>query len=203
MLNISIGSKKLLPLPQNKTAEQAPEVMQEAHQLDGNPQSSSNQSPHTESSAEAHPAGSIEPDHFDELLGGSDFVDGGAGGGDALPPGMLGKDEFYQIFVTGFKVASIATHLKSVEVNPQDQGARAASDAIYETVSEIPALRFLLQPQGKVFGRIVTIGMFVVPMAMNVQAEIAARAVAKKPNAAPQTGKAVVVPDFDMSGAKP
>lgn len=193
----------MLPLPQSQTEKpQAPQpMMQEDNQLESIPQSPV---PHPQQgSAGDSPAGLSEPDHFDELLGGSDFVDGGAGGGDALPPGMLGKDEFYQIFVTGFKVASIATHLKSVEVNPQDQGARAASDAIYETVSEIPALRFLLQPQGKVFGRIVTIGMFVVPMAMNVQAEIAARAVAKKPNAAPQTSKAVVVPDFDMSGAKP
>lgn len=200
MLNISIGSKKQLSLQPSQTAGQAPMMPeQEAHQLESSPQSSN--LPPQQESAEASPAGSIEPDHFDDLLDAPEIgaIEGGHGGG--LPPGMLGKDEFFKVFCMVFKVASIGANLKSMKVDPHDEAARAASDAVYETCAEIPALHFILQPQGRVMGRIVAIGMFVVPMAMNVQAEIAARQAARKgAPAGAVKGTAMTVPNYDMTG---
>lgn len=204
MLNISIGQKKTNQITQAQmVAEQkVPEVpdMREPIAEPGE-ENQPRPQPLNQQSVEEYQAGSIEPDHFDDLLSGPEIS--GVSAGDSLPPGMLGKDEFFKVFCMVFKVASIGARLKSMDVDPQDEAARAASDAVYETCAEIPALNFILQPQGRVMGRVAAIGMFVVPMAMNVQAEIAARQVSHK-NApdAPAGSKAMVVPNYDMTGGK-
>ncbi len=167
------------------------------------PEAETNQpesSPQSSQSENGSAAISTEPDHFDDLLSAPDIEVQRAPG--EVPPGMLGKDEFFKVFCMVFKVASIGANLQSMNVDPHDEGARAASDAVYETCAEIPALNFILKPQGRVMGRVVTIGMFVVPMAMNVQAEIAARQVARKsaPAGAAKGTAVVAVPDYDMTG---
>ncbi len=206
MLNISIGQKKPNQITQAQMAagQNVPEVpdMREPIAEMGE-ENQSHPQPLNQQSADGSQATSIEPDHFDDLLSGPEVASVSAG--DSLPPGMLGKDEFFKVFCMVFKMASIGAHLKSMDVDPNDEGARAASDAVYETCAEIPALNFILKPQGRVMGRVAAIGMFVVPMAMNVQAEIAARQVPKKsaPGAASgSNSRAMVVPDYDMTGGR-
>lgn len=153
--------------------------------------------------ADASPVSSTEsgPDHFDDLLEGPAGPSGPSGGGTVLPPNVLDKDAFHRLFVGVFSVASVLTHLQSLKVSNDDGSARAASDALYETILDIPALHFLLEPQGKWAGRVMCIGMFAVPMAINVQAELAARSRIRTPEGGGGSSQqGVVIPDFDMSG---
>lgn len=137
------------------------------------------------------------PQHFDDLIDAAPSGGGGDNGG-SIPSTMLDKDAFHKMFVGIFGVASVLTHLQSLKVSGEDANARAASDALYETIVDIPALHFLLEPQGKWAGRVMCIGMFAVPMALNVQAELAARG--RTSRAAPEQDSGVIVPDFDMTG---
>lgn len=140
------------------------------------------------------------PDHFDDLLQGPSAP---SGGGTVLPSNMLDKESFHKVFVGVFNVASVLTHLQSLKVANDDGNGRAASDALYETILDIPALHFLLEPQGKWAGRIMCIGMFAVPMAINVQAELAARTATRGGSSSGGGGDSnggVIIPDFDMSG---
>lgn len=179
----------------NPLKEQAPS--QSALDPMNSPQEQLNPLPLQNEAPEASQAGStIEPDHFDDLI---DAAPGAGGGGidTPAPPGRLDKENFHKLFIGVFKVCSLGTGLKSLHVEASDDTAHAASDALYETILDIPMLHFLLEPQGKWMGRAVCIGMFVVPMTMNVQAEIAARTA--KPSR-PGNDGAVTIPDFDMSG---
>lgn len=119
---------------------------------------------------------------------------GSSGGGDSPSVTLLDKESFHGLFIGVFTVAEIATRLTSLHVEASDDKARAASDAIYETIYDIPALHFMLQPSGKWLGRIACIGMFVAPMSLNVSAELAARGGSKKPSSRGE----LIVPDFDM-----
>lgn len=193
MINLKIGPKQKLISP---PIQSEPTNLQEP-QLNLNP----SQNPPLQSEADFQPSSTDAPDHFDVLFDGPEIPGGGNPPGEPPGPGILGKDEFFLVFIGGFKVAAIVTHLKSVEVNQDDRTARAACDAIYDTVNEIPALRFLLEPQGKWMGRVMAIGMFAVPMALNVQAELSARAPKKPAQPGPAQGE-VHIPDFDMTGGK-
>lgn len=142
------------------------------------PESSTPSNPPPLSQSEALPAGSIEPTHFDALIGAGgagEPPDGpsfpmATGGGDGP---SLSKDDFHELFCGGFEAASLITDLKSLHVEKTDGKAKAASAALYDTINEIPALRFILQPQGKIAQRVLVLGVFFGGMARNVSAEIA------------------------------
>lgn len=127
------------------------------------------QSPEATQSADlGSPSSSGEPTHFDDLIDENAPIE-------ASGAGILSKDDFFRIFCGSFQAASLMTGLKSLSVSDSDGKAVAASGAIYDTIQDVPALRFLLSPQGKWFQRVILIGSFAVPMAQAVGAELAAR----------------------------
>lgn len=88
---------------------------------------------------------------------------------------MIDKEGFHELFCGGFNVAHHMSGLKSLAVDKSDGKSIAASGALYDTIQDIPMLHFLLMPQGKWMERAVAIGMFTIPMAQNVAAELAQR----------------------------
>lgn len=196
MINLKIGSNKQQKLLTPPSKSEGIDLQSPPYNL-----APSQSHPPQQSEEDFRPSSTDVPEHFDVLFDGPDLPGGGNPPGEPPGPAILGKDEFFLVFIGGFKVAAIVTHLKSVEVNQDDRTARAACDAIYDTLNEIPALRFMLEPQGKWMGRVMAIGMFTVPMAMNVQAELAARVPKKPAQHGAKTGD-VVIPDFDMTGGQ-
>lgn len=93
----------------------------------------------------------------------------------APPAGALDQEQFHAVFCAGFSAASLITGIKSLHVDEADGKARAATGALYETIQDIPALHFLLEPQGKWLGRAVAIGTFAIPMARGVAVELQER----------------------------
>lgn len=113
------------------------------------------------------------PTHFDDLIGGATVQP--IEGATAQEAVKLGRDDFHKLFMMGFKVGHSLTKLQSLNVPPEDTAARDCAHALYDSVIDIPALHFLLEPQNKWFERVIVIGTFTVPMAISVKAEIAER----------------------------
>lgn len=118
-----------------------------------------------------------EPTHFDDLIGASS-----GDGGDENPPnqGMIDVQAFHALFCVSFNTASAVTKLKSLAVDAADEACINCTRALYETIADVPMLRFMLMPNGKWAERAVAIGMFTVPMAMGVSNELASRNVKAK-----------------------
>lgn len=112
---------------------------------------------------------STEANHFDDLLKEE------LGQGDETGIAVLSKDDFFRVFCGVFQAASLATGLKSMNVESSDDRACGASGAIYDTIQDVPSLRFLLSPQGKWFQRVLIVGAFAVPMAQAVGIEMGER----------------------------
>lgn len=125
-----------------------------------------------------------EATHFDNLIGVPE-TDGTIQKEDGtIRPPQMTREEFHKAFCLVFNVTSSITRLKSLSVDPKDGAALGASEAIYDTAAEIPALNFLLQPGGKWGGRALMVGAFALPMAHSVKEELAQRSGAgavKKP----------------------
>lgn len=85
---------------------------------------------------------------------------------------VLNNEEFHKLFCMAFNTGSAISGLKSLEVDDADGSVIACTNSIHEMCLEIPALRFLIQPQGKWGTRIFAIGAFAVPMALAVTAEV-------------------------------
>lgn len=93
---------------------------------------------------------------------------------------MLDQESFHKVFCGGFTAVGHMTGLESLKVDEQDEKAVACTNALYETILDVPMLHFLLMPQSKWLGRAVAIGMFTLPMVNNVKIEIEAKAQAAK-----------------------
>lgn len=91
------------------------------------------------------------------------------------PIDNLPFDIWYKSAHAVFMVASAVSRLQSLKFDAGDETARGAFLALYETCEEVPALHFLLRPQGKWMARAGAIAAFAVPMAQGVRVEIAAR----------------------------
>lgn len=132
------------------------------------------------------------PTHFDSLIHDTsqDKIDTAIGESGSI---KIGKEEFYKMFLFCFTAGHNVTKLNSLIVKESDGGALNCSNALYETIDEIPALHFILNPSGKWGARIISIVLFALPMAQNVRAEIAARQ--KQPDSKPQNNEAVPI-DF-------
>ncbi len=126
--------------------------------------------PEPETEAGFSEAGSADGAHIDALLD-------GAGDTPPTPPTnvQLDKASFHKLFCGTFTMASHLSGLKTLAVNDGDGRALAASEALYETIEETPALHFLIQPSGKKMQRIIAIATFAVPLAIGVRNELAAR----------------------------
>lgn len=114
-----------------------------------------------------------EPTHFDDLIGAApeDIDEEGV----PINQGMIDVQAFHALFCVSFNTASAVTKLKSLSVDAADEACINCTRALYETIADVPMLRFMLMPNGKWMERAVAIGMFTVPMAMGVSNELAAR----------------------------
>lgn len=116
---------------------------------------------------------------------GADPDPGQAKGPEDLPPDQaavyIGKDQFFGMFRAIFQAPNAYILLKggeplvSLEIDPKDPQARAASDAIYDILWEIPALRWILELEGEWTKRLSAIGLFLVGRFLLIRAELMAR----------------------------
>ncbi|WP_298334135.1 hypothetical protein [Asticcacaulis sp.] len=65
--------------------------------------------------------------------------------------------------------------LRTIEEAPDQSSFPAAAQALYDSIVDTPSLHFLIKPETAWGARILAIGMFAVPMARGVQAELAER----------------------------
>ena len=110
--------------------------------------------------------------------------------------GLMTKDEWWRDFRALFEVAGsmlalvpiggVREPIRSLPIAADDDQARAAADAIYDTAAETSVLRFLLQPGNQWFARILVIGAFCASKYRLVSDELRAR------RARPVTGPATV-----------
>lgn len=134
------------------------------------------------SSSDAEPA----PHVLDAPFPGADDAESDTGAGDGaagqvLSARVLSREEFYQAFKAILAAPGmIAPHLggppfASLAVQPAEEAAaRACADAIYDTACEVRLLRWLIEPGNKWVQRSLAIGMFTVPKALAVRAELGA-----------------------------
>jgi hypothetical protein len=123
---------------------------------------------------------SIEADLLGDL--GADDIDGEI---EAADPRVarLDKDQFFMLFRSGVGAPNLILKppLRSLSISENDQAARAASDAIYDTAAEIPALRFLIEPGNVWVQRAFVVGAFGYGVYASCMAEIRAREPADPP----------------------
>lgn len=128
--------------------------------------------------SEAHFSDSLPndlPDHFDELIGEAEVK---LGLKSAPGPELLSPEEFNAVFCGSFKFAHHLSGLKALNIGPHnEEAARGASRAIYDTLLDIPMLRGLLNPGlgGKWLERGFAVAALTVPMAQAINAELAAK----------------------------
>jgi len=119
------------------------------------------------------------PTHFDEML--NEPKGAASYEGENLDRSqILSGDDFHELFCVGMNTASAVMQIKSLSVQKEDEACRNATRAMYETILDIPSLRFMLQPQNKWLERAIAIGVFTVPMAQAVANETAQKKAAQK-----------------------
>ncbi len=106
---------------------------------------------------------------------------------------MLTREEFQAAFIGGFEMGHEYTELQSLKIpSDKENRARGCAGALYDTAIDIPALRFLIEPKNKWWGRILAIGMFTVPMSKAIIFELRMKALGQAggstPSAAPVRG---------------
>jgi hypothetical protein len=100
---------------------------------------------------------------------------------------VLDADAFYQVFRGMVALPNVLIGLQgepplqALQVDEGNPSARAASDALYETIQDVPALHWLLAPESVWLKRALTIGAFVVPTAMAARAEFHQRHADRQP----------------------
>lgn len=119
------------------------------------------------------------PDHFDDLIQGEETAEHVEQVAQASST-MMSKENFHTLFCGGFTAASHMTKLQSMAVDASDGGAIACTEALYDTILDIPALHFLLNPYNKWFERAIVIGSFTIPMAGAVGKEMKEKKAAKQ-----------------------
>lgn len=87
----------------------------------------------------------------------------------------LSFEEWFAFVHAMSNAAAARLQLRSLAWHRDRPDARAAFEALYETCSEIPALRFVISPGGKWGKRIACMAMFFLPLAMSLRAELIAK----------------------------
>lgn len=131
----------------------------------------------------------VEPDWQNVLQ----FPSGGAAGkvdqvqGDPAgdPPArvVMSKEDFWVSFRFLFDLPNlkIKPPLESLPIAADDQQARKAADAIYDTCLEVAWLRWIIAPENEYVQRAAVIGVFFAGKGQMVRAELQERARARKP----------------------
>ncbi|WP_428481902.1 hypothetical protein [Pyruvatibacter mobilis] len=107
-------------------------------------------------------------------------------------PALLDKASFFELFRGLWAVPNLAmgmmgeAPLRSLDVDASDPAARAASDALYDTIQDTPALHWLLRPESEWLQRVVVIGAFAGPRVIGARNEWTARQAAKARAAQPK-----------------
>ncbi|MDF1846193.1 MAG: hypothetical protein P1U69_03235 [Parvibaculaceae bacterium] len=97
-----------------------------------------------------------------------------------LAPGILTKDQFFGMFraliaaPNGVLAFQKKPQLTTLVIAENDQAARAASDALWDTCNEVPWLRWMIEPGSVWAQRAFVIGGFVVPLSIAARAEYVA-----------------------------
>lgn len=125
---------------------------------------------------------------FDQAEAGQ--VDAGVRAGEgAIYEGLISRDQFYTNFRWAFQAPNlfIRPPLRSLNILPEDQDARAASDALYDSCSEVSWLRWLVSPENKWAARAIVLGGFVALRVASATSELGARraASARAPGSSP------------------
>tara|TARA_R110002074_G_scaffold67298_1_gene158514 strand:- start:6719 stop:7171 length:453 start_codon:yes stop_codon:yes gene_type:complete len=99
--------------------------------------------------------------------------------------GLISRDDFFgtfcAVFMIGYLPAPAPLPLHSLPIKQEEMAAaRGASDTLYEIISEIHFLRWVLSPEGVWAKRLTVIGAFAIPKAMSVMAELSQKAAAKR-----------------------
>ena len=112
-----------------------------------------------------------------------------ADGGDQLPAaakrddGTLTKEAWIAQLRVGFAGGAVFLQSQTLTVATDWPTFQPAAEKLYESIDDVPSLRFLLRPLGKWPERIVVILAFGLPLAAGLKAEAAERkrALAEKP----------------------
>lgn len=165
MINLSM-KKKAQKLPNgNKTEEMTPEAQEMLP--NGNTEDTSNQisiekDQVLEQDLNISSQGMNEPSHFDDLINAQEEAEHEQER-EAITSTMLTQEDFRLLWVKAFSGASMLTGIKALRLpngHVDIDAAHAASDAIYETILDIPALHFMLHPSNKWIERAFVVGMF-------------------------------------------
>lgn len=116
-----------------------------------------------------------------------EIEDGGEAGGPGADGRLyIGREEFFGMFRAIFEAPNVYFAIKgddpleSLKIDPADPAARNASDALYEIIWDIPALRWILEPEGKWTQRLFALGLFIGGRILMIRTEIAARSAARR-----------------------
>lgn len=180
------------PKKPEKPTEPTPEKLTEpTPEPERKPEEAASDAAHTSQPSEPGAAGG-------DLLGGLGADDQAAETpGDKPPPEPMSREQFFMMFRGGIGAPNLMLKppLQSLVIAESDQAARQASDAIYETCLEVPALRFLIEPTNKWLQRALIVGGFGYGVYASCMAEIAARKpppkAAKEQDNEPATAAAV------------
>lgn len=113
-----------------------------------------------------------EPTHFDSFI--EEDIQTTESIEEGLSPAHLRREDFKMIFIKGFGGLSRLTKRKAFKIPNSDvdvEDAHACADAIYDTILDIPALHFLLNPSNKWIERSFSITMFTIGMRAALRTE--------------------------------
>ncbi len=168
-----------MPSPADQV-KPATTAMTETQQTSLPPQSSQSNPEPTGASTAIGDLDDLEIPFFEAEAGLELGPEPGAVAGPGLAPGTLTKDQFFGMFraliaaPNGVLAFQNKPELKTIMIAETDQGARAASDALWDICNEVPWLRWMIEPGSVWAQRALVIGGFVVPLAISARAEYAA-----------------------------
>lgn len=125
-------------------------------------------SPSPGPSSPADEAASIEGLAFEGEV--DSAVNSGAAGA-----GVLTREQFAAGLRAAFALSGGLVGLNTLRQAPEQPSFPPACDALYDTASEVPWLRFLISPDSIWLQRAIAIGAFAVPLGAGCAAELRAR----------------------------
>jgi hypothetical protein len=90
-------------------------------------------------------------------------------------PVIMPREEWCKLWLSAHGMAGEVINVRALAGVPTRNGALDAAGAIYDTAKDTPSFHWLLDPRGEWMKRVIVVGMFYVPLAREVGAEMAAR----------------------------